>query len=129
MSPYDFQLICMLFYLHRYYKHIIPIFFNIHNCYIASFPILGAVLGSLLINKPMQYYGRKKTLIGHYLVFSSGFLLTGFTYFVKAKSMFYIGRFLMGFAAGCTSPVSQIYVIIKCVLVLTISNNLYLIGN
>lgn len=72
--------------------------------------MLGAILGSLLVNKPMQYFGRKKVMIGHYLFFIFGFLLTGFTYFGKNKSMMYIGRFFMGFGAGCTTPVSQIYV-------------------
>ena len=68
-------------------------------------------MGSLFINKPMQYYGRKKALIGHYFIFISGFLITGLTYFGKHKSTLYVGRFLMGFAAGCTStPASQIYV-------------------
>ena len=90
---------------------------------LAAFPMIGAVLGSLLTNKPMEYCGRKMTLIGHYIIFITGFLITGFTYFGKNKSMLYIGRFLMGFAAGCTTPVSQIYVIIKYILVLTISKN------
>lgn len=72
--------------------------------------MLGAMLGSLFINKPMQYYGRKNALIGHYLIFIGGFLITGFTYFGKHKSMLYVGRFLMGFAAGCTTPAAQIYV-------------------
>ncbi|KAK4011374.1 hypothetical protein OUZ56_020488 [Daphnia magna] len=78
--------------------------------WISSFPMLGAMLGSLFINKPMQYYGRKNALIGHYLIFIGGFLITGFTYFGKHKSMLYVGRFLMGFAAGCTTPAAQIYV-------------------
>ncbi len=72
--------------------------------------MIGAVLGSLMINKPMQYFGRKKALVGHYLIFMAGFLITGFTYFGKNKAMLYVGRFLMGFAAGCTVPASQIYV-------------------
>lgn len=72
--------------------------------------MIGAMIGSLLVNKPMQYFGRKKTLIFHYLFFIAGFSLTGFTYFGKNKSMLYVGRFLMGFGAGCTTPASQIYV-------------------
>ena len=72
--------------------------------------MIGAVLGSLFINKPMQYYGRKKALIGHYFIFISGFLITGLTYFGKHKSMLYVGRLLLGFAAGCTTPACQIYV-------------------
>lgn len=79
----------------------------------ASFPMIGAVLGALLVNKPMQFYGRKSALIGHYLIFITGFLITGFTYFAKHKALLYVGRFLMGFAAGCTTPASQIYVIFK----------------
>ena len=54
---------------------------------LASFPIIGAVLGSLLINKPMEYYGRKMALIGHYLIVSFGFMLIAFTHFTKMKSM------------------------------------------
>ena len=73
--------------------------------------MLGAILGSLIINKPMQYFGRRKTLISHYLLFIIGFSLTGFTYFGKNKSMMYVGRYLMGFGAGSTTPASQIYVI------------------
>lgn len=73
--------------------------------------MLGAVIGSLLINVPLQYYGRKKSLVWHYLIFSLGFLITGFTYFIKDKTSLYVGRFLMGFANGCTTPASQIYVI------------------
>lgn len=79
---------------------------------IASLPMVGAILGSLLINNPMQCYGRKKVLIGHYCFFIFGFLLTGLTYFVKEKSFIYVGRFLMGFGAGSTIPASQIYVIV-----------------
>ena len=75
--------------------------------------MIGAVLGALLVNKPMQFYGRKSALIGHYLIFITGFLITGFTYFAKHKALLYVGRFLMGFAAGCTTPASQIYVILK----------------
>ena len=51
--------------------------------------MIGAVLGSLFINKPMEYYGRKKALIGHYFLFISGFLITGLTYFGKHKSMLF----------------------------------------
>nr|CAH0107513.1 unnamed protein product [Daphnia galeata] len=57
--------------------------------WISSFPMIGAVLGSLFINEPMQYYGRKKALMGHYFIFISGFLITGLTYFGKHKSMLY----------------------------------------
>ncbi|XP_046457784.1 facilitated trehalose transporter Tret1-like isoform X2 [Daphnia pulex] len=78
--------------------------------WISSFPLLGAVLGSLFIIKPMEYYGRKKALIGHYFVFVFGFLITALASFGKHKSMLYAGRFLMGFAAGSTIPVCQIYV-------------------
>ncbi|KAK4011370.1 hypothetical protein OUZ56_020484 [Daphnia magna] len=78
--------------------------------WISSFPMLGAILGSLFINKPMEYYGRKKALVGHYIVFICGFFISGFTHFGEHKSMLYIGRFLMGIAAGCTTPAAQIYV-------------------
>lgn len=76
----------------------------------ASFPMLGAILGSLFINKPMEYYGRRKALVGHYIVFICGFFVSAFANFGQHKSMLYIGRFLMGVAAGCTTPAAQIYV-------------------
>ncbi|EFX87178.1 hypothetical protein DAPPUDRAFT_44016 [Daphnia pulex] len=76
--------------------------------WISSFPLLGAVLGSLFIIKPMEYYGRKKALIGHYFVFVFGFLITALASFGKHKSMLYAGRFLMGFAAGSTIPVLRL---------------------
>ena len=76
----------------------------------ASFPMLGAIVSALIISKPMQYYGRKKTLIAHYLFYIFGFLIMGFTYFGKDKAMLYVGRYLIGLGGGSTTPVCQIYV-------------------
>lgn len=76
----------------------------------ASLPMLGALIGSLLVGIPMQLYGRRKALIGHYILFIVGFLLIGFTYYGRHKSMLYVGRILTGAGAGMTTPASQIYV-------------------
>ena len=78
--------------------------------WITSLPMFGAMLGALLIGVPMQIYGRRKALVGHYLLFSIGFLLIGFTHFVRHKAMLYAGRFLSGVGNGMTTPASQIYV-------------------
>ena len=72
--------------------------------------MLGAIVSAMVISMPMQYYGRKKTLIGHYLFYIIGFLIMGFTYFGKDKAMLYVGRYLIGWGAGSTTPVCQIYV-------------------
>lgn len=39
-----------------------------------------------------------------------GFILMGSTFFVRDKSILYIGRILTGLMGGATSPASQIYV-------------------
>ena len=72
--------------------------------------LLTATAGSLIIGIPMQLYGRKISLAGHYLPFIIGFLLIGFTYFSRHKAMLYVGRILTGVGTGMTTPVSQIYV-------------------
>jgi facilitated trehalose transporter len=107
LSPSDLQWICNNF---KDQFHFILTTVKLFLFMTASFPLLGAVLGSLFIIKPMEYYGRKKALIGHYFVFVFGFLITALASFGKHKSMLYAGRFLMGFAAGSTIPVCQIYV-------------------
>jgi len=72
--------------------------------------MLGALLGSLFIGIPMQFYGRQKSLVGHYLAFIIGFLLIGFTYFGEHKATLYLGRLITGLGGGMTTPASQIYV-------------------
>lgn len=67
--------------------------------------------GALMISIPMQYYGRKKALIGHYLFYISGSVILGLTCIGKHKSMLYVGRLLQGLGVGCTTPACQIYVI------------------
>ena len=76
----------------------------------ASLPPLCALFGSLLVSVPMQVYGRRISLICICLPLISGFLLMGFTYFIRHKSMLYIGRMLTGFMNGAATPASQIYV-------------------
>lgn len=72
--------------------------------------MLGALTGSLMASLPMQYFGRRRTLIVHYLVFVLGFSLTGLSYYVKDKALIYAGRVTCGFGAGFSTPVCQIYV-------------------
>lgn len=76
----------------------------------ASLPPLCAIFGSLMISIPMQYFGRKKALIGLSFAGIIGFLLMGFTFFARHKSILYIGRILTGILVGATTPASQIYV-------------------
>ena len=63
-----------------------------------------------MVSVPMQYYGRRKSLIGLCAPLMFGFMLMGFTYFARHKSMLYIGRMLTGFMNGAATPASQIYV-------------------
>lgn len=72
--------------------------------------MLGAMLGSLLASFPMQYFGRRRTLIVHYLIFVLGFSLIGLSYLIRQKTLIYIGRVTTGFGAGFSTPVCQIYV-------------------
>ena len=76
----------------------------------ASCPMLGAITGSLIASLPMQYFGRRKTLIAHYSIFVFGFFLIGMSYFAKNKILIYVGRVMTGFGAGFSTPVCQIYV-------------------
>lgn len=76
----------------------------------ASLPPLCALFGSLMVSVPIQYYGRRKSLIGLCVPLMFGFMLMGFTYFARHKSMLYIGRMLTGFMNGAATPASQIYV-------------------
>lgn len=71
----------------------------------------GSFFGALVVSIPMQYFGRKKALVGHYLLYIFGFLTVGLTCFGKHKAMLYVGRILQGLAVGCTTPACQIYVI------------------
>lgn len=72
--------------------------------------MMGSFIGALVIGIPMQLYGRKKALIGHYLLFIAGFLMVASTYFVENKWMLYAGRTVSGVGVGTTTPASQIYV-------------------
>ena len=63
-----------------------------------------------MIIAPMQYFGRRKSLILVTIPGTVGFLLMAFTAFVRDKSILYVGRILTGLMGGATSPASQIYV-------------------
>lgn len=58
----------------------------------------------------MQYFGRKKTLLAHYLLFALGFFVIAFADMLSHKIPIYVGRGLAGIASGFTTPASQIYV-------------------
>lgn len=73
-------------------------------------PPLCALVGALLITYPLQYFGRRKTLIGLCLPFFLGFFLMALTNFVQNKIMLYVGRLLTGLVNGALTPASQIYV-------------------
>ena len=73
-------------------------------------PPLCALVGALLISVPMQYLGRKITLVGISTAFILGFWIMGFTYFGNDKAMLYVGRLLTGLMNGAVTPASQIYV-------------------
>jgi facilitated trehalose transporter len=73
-------------------------------------PPLCALVGALLVSGPLQYFGRKKTLIGVSVPFFLGFMIMGFTYFGRHKAMLYLGRLFSGLMCGATVPSSQIYV-------------------
>ena len=108
LNESDFKLICNIPLFIEFYTTSINRF--IHDMmYTASMPMLGSLFGALIVSIPMHYCGRKAALVGHYTLFIAGFLLIGFTYFARHKSMIYVGRCLTGFAAGCTTPASQIY--------------------
>lgn len=66
--------------------------------------------GSLMVSLPMQYWGRRKSLIALCVPFVAGFLLMGFTYFAQHKAMLYIGRIMTGLMNGAATPAAQIYV-------------------
>lgn len=76
----------------------------------ASMPPLCALVGALAISVPLQYLGRRLTLIGLTIPFILGFWLMGFTYFGKHKAMLYVGRLASGLMNGAATPSSQIYV-------------------
>ncbi|XP_045028718.1 facilitated trehalose transporter Tret1 [Daphnia magna] len=78
--------------------------------WISAVPMCGSFFGALVVSIPMQYFGRKKALVGHYLLYIFGFLTVGLTCFGKHKAMLYVGRILQGLAVGCTTPACQIYV-------------------
>ncbi|XP_057373147.1 facilitated trehalose transporter Tret1-like [Daphnia carinata] len=78
--------------------------------WISAVPMCGSFFGALVVSIPMQYFGRKKSLVGHYLLYILGFLTVGLTYSGKHKAMLYVGRILQGLAVGCTTPACQIYV-------------------
>ena len=76
----------------------------------ASLPPLSAIFGSLMIMALMQYFGRKAALIMISIPYILGFLLMGFTYFVRHKSTLFIGGILAGLVVGSSTPAAQIYV-------------------
>ncbi|KZS11507.1 Uncharacterized protein APZ42_024316 [Daphnia magna] len=78
--------------------------------WISAMPMCGSFFGALAISIPMQYCGRKKALMGHYLLYIFGSLILGLTCIGKHKAMLYAGRLLQGFGVGCTTPACQIYV-------------------
>ena len=73
-------------------------------------PPLCALVGALAISVPLQYLGRRITLIGLTIPFIAGFWLMGFTYFGQHKAMLYVGRLASGLMNGAATPASQIYV-------------------
>ncbi len=73
-------------------------------------PPLCALVGALAISVPLQYLGRRITLIGLTIPFIAGFWLMGFTYFGQHKAMLYVGRLSSGLMNGAATPASQIYV-------------------
>ena len=72
-------------------------------------PVLSPI-GALIAGIPLQYFGRKKTLIGTTVPSIAAFWLMGFTFFGQHKVMLYIGRILSGLMIGISTPASQIYV-------------------
>ena len=72
--------------------------------------MMGSFFGALVVSIPMQYCGRKAALLGQYVIFSVGFLLVACTNYHRNKYFMYVGRGLGGFAVGCATPASQIYV-------------------
>ena len=64
-----------------------------------------------MVSIPMQYLGRRKSLIALCIPFIIGFSLMGFTFFGRHKAMLYIGRIMSGLMNGAATPAAQIYVI------------------
>lgn len=64
-----------------------------------SLAILGAWIGCLLTSKPLDFYGRKKTLIGNSLFYILGSILCTIT----NKYTLFMGRFMSGIGVGVTS--------------------------
>jgi SP family facilitated glucose transporter-like MFS transporter 8 len=64
-----------------------------------SLAILGAWIGCLFTSKPLDFYGRKKTLIGNSLFYILGAILCTIT----NKYTLFMGRFVSGIGVGVTS--------------------------
>jgi len=106
MSNEDLTWICTL-------KYMIIINYNLimsSHIIIASLPPFCGIFGSLLIMAPMKYLGRKPALILISFPYIIGFLLMGFTFYVRHKSILYVGRILNGLMLGSSTPAAQIYV-------------------
>ena len=81
-----------------------------NGIFTASLPPLCALFGSLLASIPMQYLGRRKSLIALCAPIMIGFMLIGFAVFGRHKAMIYVGRIITGLMNGAATPASQIYV-------------------
>lgn len=67
-------------------------------------------MSALAISYPLSRWGRKRTLIALAVPAIVGFLLMGFTVYVRHKSLLYLGRILTGLLVGAATPAAQIYV-------------------
>ena len=76
----------------------------------AAMPPVFALVGALVVSIPLQYLGRRKSLIGISIPSMVAFWLMGLANFGEHKAMVYIGRMLSGFSLGFATPASQIYV-------------------
>jgi len=102
-------------------KIIYQIFFPLQ----ASLPTLVAPFSSVLVSFPLQYFGRRKALIGLSIPGIIGFLLMGFTFFIRHKSVLYLGRLLTAIMGGAAPPAAQIYVNLNKIFSM-ISYNLFI---
>ena len=77
---------------------------------LASLAPLAALFGSLLMIAPLRYFGRRKSLIAISLPALAGFILMGYTRYIRHKEALYVGRIITGLMNGASIPASQIYV-------------------
>jgi len=78
--------------------------------WISSLAPLAALFGSLLMIAPLRYFGRRKSLIAISLPALAGFILMGYTRYIRHKEALYAGRIITGLMNGASIPASQIYV-------------------